>query len=426
MRSVHNNSKLLVVLAYEFKKMAMNKVFLIITLLGPFLLAGITVVPALIAVKTLDRTGNELGIGILAPGESLQKNAASLLVPAIEAKGWKPLVSDSEASLRARVLDGSLDGYLKLPPAFPSEDVGSSIAWYSKSSTDLVVFSAIEKIVSSLVISDRIAKASLDETYIRSLVENVQMTVYKVAALEEKDGKESTEGDYLAALMTGVVFCMLIYMTVLLYGQQIGRSVVAEKSSKIIDILLSSVDARDLLYGKILGIGLAGLVQYAAWIGMALIVFEIVGPAAGLPLAVSVSPDKFAWLFAFFLGGYLLYSSVYAACGAASEDDQHMAQLSIPVLLFLMFPVFLMQTFIQMPDSPFAVALSFFPLTSPMVMLIRILSSDLPLWEPLVSIALLFASVIGLGSLAAKIFRTGLLMSGKNFSFKDIALWLKG
>lgn len=420
-----NKSKFAVVAAYEFRKMAFNKTFVITTLLGPFLLAAITILPSLIAMKSIDRSGEALHVGIHAADEASRANAELLLVPAFTEMGWVPVVSGDASSLRASVLDKTLDGYLELPASFPKDDGTGTPGWYSKSTTDVGVFSAVEDVVSGIIVSARIAASGSDEVYVRSLVKPVSLSVYKVSSSAEEDGSETGEGDFVGALLTALAFCMLIYMTVLLYGQQIGRSVVAEKSSKIVDILLSSVRSEDLLYGKIFGIGVAGLLQYAVWISFAAILLGVVGPAVNFEIPVHVGMDKFVWLVLFFIGGYLLYSSLYAACGAASEDDQHMAQLAMPILIFLMVPMILLQAFIQRPDSIMSVVLSYFPFTSPMVMLIRTLVSPVEIWKVALSLVLLAVTVLATGKLAAKIFRTGILMTGKNFTFKDIARWLR-
>ena len=416
---------MLVVLKYEFKKMAFNKVFVIITLLGPFLLAAVTILPSYIAMKTMDRSKASLHIGIYSQDDAVRGKAGELIVPLISAKGWISFVSGDETELRAQVLDEKLDGYLSLPENFPSVDAKGNFGWYSKSTTDVSVFGAVKEIVSSVVVSARLSAASVDESLVRTLMAPVEVPVYKVSASAADDGTVTNENDFIGAMITALTFCMLIYMTVLLYGQQIGRSVVAEKSSKIVDILLSSVRSEELLYGKLLGIGLAGLVQYGVWIGFAVLIIGVVGPAVNLQIPVNIGMDKAVYLVLFFIGGYLLYSSLYAACGAASEDDQHMAQLSMPILVFLMMPMLLLQMFIQQPGSPFAVVLSYFPFTSPMVMLIRTLTSDIALWQIALSLLVLALSVAVMVKLAAKIFRVGILMTGKNFTFKEILVWLR-
>jgi len=418
-------SKISIVLAYEFKKMVWNKTFVLTTLLGPLLLAAITVLPSLVAMKSLDRSGQRLNVGVYAPDEKSGANAESLIAPVFGRMGWNTRVSSDETALKDAVLAKSLDGYLRIPSSFPDESPSGDLGWYSKSVTDISVSSAIEDKVSDIMVSARLVKANADERYIRSLVKPVSVPVYKVSSLAGEESKKTGTGDFIGIMITSLAFCMLIYMTVILYGKEIGRSVVSEKSSKIIDILLSSVRSEDLLYGKLLGIGFAGLLQYAVWIVFAVTILNVVGPAIHLQIPVVIGMDKFGWLVLFFIGGYLLYSSLFAACGAASEDEQHMAQLAMPVIFLLIVPMVMLQAVIQQPDSIFAIVFSYFPFTSPMVMMIRILVSPIPVWNILISLGILAASVMGVVVLAARIFRVGIQMSGKNFSFKDIATWIK-
>ena len=417
--------KLLTVLSYEFRKMAFNRTFVITTLLGPFLIAALTVLPSLATMKTMGRSGASLNVGILAEDPSARANVDYLLVPAFRAKGWKVKVSSDRQDLRSEVLGKKLDGYLEIPPSFPKEVPAETIGWYAKNSTDVGVFGAVESAVSDLLVSARIAAAGMDEVYVRSLVKPLSLSVYKISDTSAEGDAQTGEGDFLAVFFTALGFCMLMYMTVLIYGQQIGRSVVSEKSSKIVDVLLSSVRSEDLLYGKILGIGLAGLTQYAVWTGLAALILGVVGPAFHLEIPSSVGMDKLFLLVLFFVGGYLLYASIYSACGAASEDDQHMAQLALPVVFVLVIPMLLIQVFIQQPDSAVSVILSYVPLTSPMVMIVRSLVSPVAWWHVALSLGILAVSVLAAGKLAAKIFRTGILMTGRNFTFRDIALWLR-
>jgi len=192
-----------------------------------------------------------------------------------------------------------------------------------------------------------------------------------------------------------------------------------------VDILLSSAPAEDILFGKLLGIGLAGMLQYAAWIAMTGGALALAKPLLGVELPVAPGAQAYLWLAVFFALGYLLYASFYAAFGAASEDDQHMAQLSMPVVFILVIPMVMVQSFVQRPDSPLAVALSYVPFTSPMVMLVRLLAGSAGPLEAALSAGILCLSIAVSVLLAAKVFRTGLLMTGKNFGFRDIAAWLK-
>jgi len=220
-------------------------------------------------------------------------------------------------------------------------------------------------------------------------------------------------------------FVMLLYMTTLLYGQMIGRSVVTEKTSKTVEIMLSSVSPRELMFGKILGLGLAGLLQYGIWVSIALVLTRLAGPLLGIAVPASVTPGNMAWLVTFFVLAFFLYASLYAALGAAAEDEQHLGQLAWPVLIFLIVPLVMISSFVSNPGSPLSVALSLFPMTSPIVMLIRVLIAPPPLWQVALCLAILVASIYLAAAAAARIFRTGILLTGKRARLGEILKWLR-
>jgi ABC-2 type transport system permease protein len=217
---------------------------------------------------------------------------------------------------------------------------------------------------------------------------------------------------------------MLLYMTVMLYGQIIGRSVVTEKTSKTVEIMLSSVTPQDLLFGKILGLGLAGLLQYSVWVGMALVLTRLVGPVFGLALPPAITAGNLVWLVVFFVLAFFLYSAAFAALGAASEDEQHLGQMAWPLLAFLIVPFVMVSSFISNPDSAVALVLSLFPMTSPIVMFVRVLVSSPPVWELALCLGVLVASVFGMALLAARVFRVGILLTGKRAKLGEILRWI--
>jgi ABC-2 type transport system permease protein len=209
-------------------------------------------------------------------------------------------------------------------------------------------------------------------------------------------------------------------MTVLLYGQVIGRSVLTEKTSKTAEIMLSSVRPMDLLFGKILGKGLASLLQYGVWVTLSAGVLKLVGPRLGVTIGAGLSMSTLAYLVLFFVLAFFLYCSLYAALGAASEDEQHLGQLALPVVLFLIIPIVLITAIIGTPRAPVIIALSFFPLTAPIVMFLRILVGAATTWEILVSIGLTLVTTAAVIWLSARIFNAGILMTGKRFTIGQV------
>ncbi len=198
-----------------------------------------------------------------------------------------------------------------------------------------------------------------------------------------------------------------------------------EKTSKTVEIMLSSVRPTDLLFGKVLGKAVAGLLQYAIWIGIAVLFLKLLGPVLGVRLNLGVSPAVLGWLVLFFVIAFFIYCSLFAGLGAASTDDQHLGQLSWPLIIPLVLPMVLVSPILFSPNSPFVVALSLFPLTGSVVMFMRILAGGVPPWEIGLSIALQLATIAAAVALAAKVFRVGLLMTGKRFRLGEIARWLR-
>ena len=406
--------KIFHVLRHEFKLAAANKAFVVLTILGPFLILAVTVLPTLLTNSP----------GAMAAGKPIAIFGATPALREILGKSFAGLgmeVRDAadEASVKSAVLKGTTIGLLSLEAGWP--DAGKAV-WYSKTGTDAAIYSRVQGVLTSSAREIRIAASGIDP----SLVEKVLAApAFEVVKLEEGGGEaKKTEESFLQVLFTAMSFVMLLYMTVLLYGQLIGRSVVMEKTSKTVEIMLSSVTSRDLMFGKILGLGLAGILQYGVWVSMAMVLTKLAGPLLGLTVPPGLSARNLFWLVLFFVLAFFLYASAYAALGAASEDEHNLGQIAWPLLMFLIIPLVMIGTLVTSPDSTLSVVFSLFPMTSPIVMLIRILVSPPPSWQLFLCVGLLLASVAGMALLAAKVFRVGILMTGKRAKLKEILRWI--
>jgi ABC-2 type transport system permease protein len=235
-----------------------------------------------------------------------------------------------------------------------------------------------------------------------------------------QSGEKKKNSDFVTILMTGLTFAMILITTVLLYGQVIGRSVLTEKTNKTVEIMLSSVRPMDLLFGKILGKALASLLQYGIWVAISTGILKLVGPRLGISIGAGLSTGDLAYLALFFILAFFLYCSLYAALGAASEDEQHLAQLSWPIVIFLVIPIVMISPIITTPRAPIVVGLSLFPLTAPIVMFLRILVDAATPLEILLSLGLIVAATTSVIWISARIFRVGILMTGKRFSFSEV------
>ncbi|MFZ2635731.1 MAG: ABC transporter permease [Rectinemataceae bacterium] len=398
-------SRLRAIVRHEFRTAAANKTFVVMTILGPFLILAVTLLPGLLSANPAALGGNK-PVLILESEPFAAQTAAALESTARPVR----LVADSDEA-KKEVLGGKAAGFL------------AGRVLYTKTGTDAVLYGTLGSIVAAMEREEKIARSGLDPVLLRTLLETPELEVVR---LQQGGGERKSGSDeFLSIMFTVLGFVMLLYMTILLYGQMIGRSVVLEKTSKTVEIMLSSVTPRELMYGKILGIGLAGIVQYAIWIGVSLALVKFAGPSLGLSLPREVSSSNLGWLFLFFILAFFLYASGYAAIAAASEDEHHLGQLAWPLIAFLIVPVVLISPLVMNPQSPLSVGLSIFPMTSPIVMLIRIMVSPPPAWQIALCIALLAATAWGMATAAARIFRTGILMTGKRANFKEISRWLR-
>jgi len=407
-------SKLAAIIRHEFRMAAANKAYVVLTVLGPFLILAVTVLPSL-----LNRDAGVIAAGMPVAVTSAAQGAGEAVQAVLESVGVETLAATDIEAAKAAVLDRELAGLVVVERGWP--DVGRA-AFYSRTGVDAALYSTVQAALGAFARETRLAASGVDPAVLMAVMAEPRFEVLKL----DRSGAETTkdQDDFMEVLFVSLSFVMLLYMTVLLYGQMIGRSVVTEKTSKTVEVMLSSVTSRELMFGKILGLGLAGLLQYAVWIGMGLVLVEVLGPALGVAVPATVNPASFGWLLCFFVLAFFLYSSAYAALGAASEDEHHLGQLAWPLLMFLMVPLVMISTFIMQPDSTVSVILSIFPLTSPLVMLVRVLVSQPPAGQLAACIVLLVASVGGMALLASKIFRTGILMTGKRAKFGEMLRWI--
>jgi ABC-2 type transport system permease protein len=396
----------------EFKLTAANRAFLIITIVGPFLIAAIAVLPGLLATsESFGRSTTRIALAGVDEELFLEiKNQLS------KSKIETVKANQTIDRLDELVLTKELDGYIHFP-----EDLNSitRLDYVSRSTSDYKLLMALEGVIGRAIISMRLVREGLDPDEVKTLTTPPGIEVKNIRKTGEKEKQ-----DINVLIFTGVGFTLLLYMTVLMYGLSMGRAVLTEKLSKTVEIMLSSVNTRQLLFGKILGKAGAGLFQYAVWIGMAMILLKIIGPRIGIEVfTIEAGPILF-YMVLFFLLAFFLYASIYAALGAASEDEQHLFQLSWPLMIFLILPMVAVGAIIALPDNPVITGLSLFPLTSPIVMFQRILAGQPPAWQIILSIFILLGTISVAILLSAKIFRIGILMTGKRFNVREVLRWL--
>jgi ABC-2 type transport system permease protein len=230
-------------------------------------------------------------------------------------------------------------------------------------------------------------------------------------------------GNPQAVLPVVLFAAMVLYVSVLLYGVNVMRAILDEKTSRIMEVMLATAQANELMAGKILGVATVGLTQIVIWAAMVLVPGGIV---AGVTGAQGILSAKLLIYFSvFFLLGFSLYSTIYAAVGAMVNSEQEGQQLQLIVTLPMVIAVMIMLSALQNPASPVVVAASIFPLTAPLVMFLRVAISSPPLWQIGLSIALMIATIVGLVVICARIYRVGILMYGKKPTLPELMKWVR-
>ena len=325
--------------------------------------------------------------------------------------------SDAErAALRQKISTREIDDYLWL-----TDDAiaAHTVSWNGREMPSAREKAWLGDTLSRITLQQELAKKGVTAAQAGDLLKPVKVDSFRV------EGTKETKSSGTARILEIVVMIMLIYMAVLFYGISVMRSVLEEKNSRIMEVLLSSATSTELMAGKILGVGAVGLTQIGAWIIMAGM-FAL--PALAMQPNLSsleVSPFVFASFAIFFLLGYLLYSTMYAAIGAVTTTEQEAQQMQFLIVIPLVLSVFMMMPVIRTPDSVAMISMSLIPFFAPILMFARIVVQTPPLWQILLSVVLLIATEAFLLVFCARIYRIGVLIYGKRATLPEVLKWLK-
>ncbi|MGH9486805.1 MAG: ABC transporter permease [Terriglobales bacterium] len=327
----------------------------------------------------------------------------------------------TESQLRAEVLAKKLDGYLVIP----ADVLTSRVAQYHASNTAAIsVAYDLQTRLRDAVNTAALEASGIPAAKTQGLLGGFDLHQIKVSATGEH--KDSGQSFYFAI---GLV--MVLYLLLLLYGVVVMRAVTEEKTSRVSEVLLASVDPFSLMMGKILGVVTTALCQIIVW-GVCLALFAVYGvamaQAAGLNWKQYLPHSGAAllvWVVLFFLAGFLLYSSIYAAIGAMVSSDQEAQQTQMPLTMVLAISIYLAFMVMMNPTSLLSTVLSLVPFFAPVLMVARLAVSTPPLWQVLLSLALCVATFLGCTQLTARIYRVGILMTGKRPSLPELMRWLK-
>lgn len=435
-------SKIGLIIKREYLRRVSKKSFILLTFLTPFLFAALVFVPLwLSSIK-----GDE--VHTIAILDSTGKYA--------------PLFEDTE-TYRFIHSDQSMDTYKQIPDkeifAFLTitEDLlenPKAATLYSKKQIPGELSRLVNMTLKKQIESDKLATFNIPN--LKEIIKESKIN-FNIQTIKWGDDGSEKQSSSVVASITGVIFTMLIYMFIMIYGAMVMQGVMEEKTNRIIEIMISSVKPFDLMMGKIIGIGFVGLTQVFLWAIMTLILITggsfLVGGGidnemlqSGMALnanpniaMMSTQQPSNEWIemlgtinFAeigilfvvYFIGGYLLYSSLFAAIGSAVDSQEDTQQFMLPVTLLLVFALYAGIYSMENPDGPLAFWCSMIPFTSPIVMMVR-MPFEVPLWQIVLSVGLLYICSIGFTWLSAKIYRIGILMYGKKPSIKEMIKWLR-
>ncbi|HEY5591384.1 MAG TPA: ABC transporter permease [Paludibacter sp.] len=438
-------SKISLIIKREYTTRVMKKSFIILTFLTPLLFAGMIMVPLWLSsikdtskkhIVVIDRTNSYREVlknnetytfdFVNKPAEEIRKNNA-------ENKEFAALL----------VISGDLT---KNPKA---------VSLYSEEQVNLELKDYVSNLLNKYVEQQKLDVYNIPN--LKEMVEKSRADINITTIKWGEDGKEKV-GSAELALAIGMISAFMIYMFIVIYGAQVMSGVVQEKTSRIVEVIISSVKPFELMMGKIIGIALVGLTQFFLWVLLTVLISTVAGSIIGgnvdvnalqqantMSIGVHAPPANetqgmareiysllsgfdFAQIVVlfvvYFLGGYLLYASLFAAVGSAVDSETDTQQFSLPLTLPIIFAIYAAIYSAQNPDGPLALWCSMIPFTSPIVMMVR-LPFGVPAWQIILSLTILILSFIGTTWMAGKIYKTGILLYGKKVTWKELWKWVR-
>ncbi|MGA0558026.1 ABC transporter permease [Larkinella sp. VNQ87] len=433
------------ILKREYLVRVKKKSFLIMTLVTPLLVSCIWLIPIFFAMRGIDQKKVEIIDETGRFGDTF-KDTKELV--------FKPVQVPVEQAKKEFARSG-YDVLVHIPKDIL--DNPKSLKIYAEKNVSLEVKRGVEKAIEQEIENIRLVEAGIDRKILESTKADVSSDTF---SLSDEGEKDSSSG---AATGIGYLCAFIIYIAIFIYGVQVMRGVMEEKTNRIVEVIISSVKPFQLMAGKITGVALVGLTQFLLWIlltfGISTVMSSFLGQSVGPQNRVEMMaqaqtqnqnpptekpkteqqnnmvgsvlkavstldiPLIIGCFLIYFIGGYLIYSALFAAVGSAVDSDTDVQQFMFPITIPLVLSFVMAQFVIREPDGAVAFWMSMIPFTSPIIMMVRI-PFGVPAWEILLSITLLIGGFIGTAWLAARIYRVGILMYGKKPSYKELAKWV--
>ena len=428
-------AKLWAVIRREYIERIRSKWFLIGTFLGPVFMLVITVMPIWLASRTkatagltniqvLDATQSPIGARVVSKLAAIPVEGGGGTMPVLKTVPVDGLVT-AEADATKAVMDKSIKGYLVLSGVAPAQ---VKVRYAGRNASTVNDMQILRDAVRTSVLAMRLEGAGLDPAKISEL------TSVRVAMDEEvlDDRGRAGGGSGKGSIIVGYLVSFLLYMMITLYGQNILRGVMEEKTTRVAEVVVASVRPDILLAGKVIGAGAVGITQQLIWIFSGVLIFSQRVPimkAFGLgelPISMpTIGAGFLAITLLFYIFGFLFYASLFAAVGAMVSNQEDAQQAAMPVTIILVLSVIFMQPLLLAPNGNMARIMTLIPSASPVLMPLRMSMVDVPAWEIALSLALVAAACAVSIYVSARIYRVGLLMYGKKPNMAELIRWIR-
>lgn len=442
--------KIGLIIKREYTTRVRNRTFIIMTILGPLLFIGFYAV-LIFAIVSQEEKPHTVCVVNDSPLAG-EMNKTFLRYNAMRPNSNLKFVFGYEDRYEAidHLKDEKYQSVLYIPPNCPPHYSGIILGYQERPSNTMKL--SIDQEVSKMATQLNMLNAGVDSTYKDSIHKSVTVRMEQAEFMGSEQGRDKEQLRTVRTLV-GYIFGIGIYLFIFMYGVQVFRGVMEEKTNRIVEVVISSVKPFQLMLGKIIGIALVGLTQFVVLVGFTTLVISLLTvvfapeisqqiQSGGMETQMNVSGydagffvDALYWMklqilipifLFYFIFGYLLYASLFAAVGSSVDSESDSQQFMLPITLPLVFAFAMGQYVINDPDGTLAVTLSMIPFTSPIIMTVRVcVSESLPVWQLLLSMGIQVITFYVVVRMAAKIYRTGILMYGKKPSYKELFKWLR-
>jgi ABC-2 type transport system permease protein len=421
-------ARLWTVVKREYLERVRTKWFIVATIFAPLVFGALMIVPTLLASRSkeskdvadvviLDATGTGLG-------EQVASRLGDLQGPVPEVRVVPPAeVAQAESLATRSVIARERTGYLVLERGSAGPLKGR---YAGRNASSLIDMNRVERSVRQAVMANRLAREGVDPAVVDSLV------TAQISIPAERITDRGRGGSGMMSFLFAFGVAFLLYMSIVLYGQNVLRGVIEEKQTRVAEVVMSSVKTDTLLAGKVIGVGAVGLTQLVLWALTSWILLELRGPILArfgqpvTPLQLpTIGPDAIVLLLAFFLLGFVFYAALFAAVGAMVNTDQEAQQAAQPVILLMFAGIIFINPVLLNPQSTLAKVTSILPFSAPIIMPLRLSLIPVPAWEIAASLASLTAACLLVVWLSARIYRVGMLMYGKRPTMRELGRWIR-